>query len=332
MAGQVKVAGTWKTSKAMLVKVGGSWHSASSAWVKVGGVWKQWFIQTIIDTFTRTTSGTLGNTDTGVAWTSLFGTWFANGSQAQSTNSVSSGTAGALSYVGYNSSNATTSITPSVGVGPAVWVTSGGSWWAAFIYSDTSSYTYSCNCVTTCNNCGPNCTICGTYISAQPYNYCDTYGTYCSYGIYGCGGCWSNSGCTGTYLGTPDCSHYTYVPAVYSCSSCVNCACGSTQSCSTCTATSNNYYIRIIKSTTTGAGYTVVTTGANLGSMPAALKVNTSGTTLTATAYSDSNMTTQLGSAVTATNSGTLGTNYGIVKAYSLANQGSTADNFSAGV
>ena len=84
MPGQIKVSGTWHNAKALKVKAtvsgASTWHAVSSGWIKVAGTWRQWFVGAVVDTFTRTTSGTLGTSDTGNSWTSLFGTWFSNGS------------------------------------------------------------------------------------------------------------------------------------------------------------------------------------------------------------------------------------------------------------
>jgi hypothetical protein len=78
MSGKLKVAGTWKSVPAVYTKVSGAWRTVSKGYVNVGGVWKLWFLATITDSFTRTTSaGTLGNTDTGNTWSILRGAWYA---------------------------------------------------------------------------------------------------------------------------------------------------------------------------------------------------------------------------------------------------------------
>jgi conjugal transfer mating pair stabilization protein TraN len=188
MPGQVKVGGTWKTFPGLYVKVSGSWRNASSAWVKVGGVWKQWFVGKITDTFTRTTTTNLGSTDTGVSWTTLFGSWLANGSAANSTSSVSSSNAGAVAYVPLGSANATVSATVTPGTGPAFWVTASGSWWGAISYSDQTTSSYSCNCVDYCSNCVTyscsNCVSTSTYnataSSSTTYSYYESASSYTS--------------------------------------------------------------------------------------------------------------------------------------------------------
>ena len=162
MPGRVRVGGTYRKTSAIRVKVAGTWRSATQAYVKIAGEWKQWFTVGAIDTFSRTTTSNLGTSESNVPWASRFGTWTANGSVAVSSTAVSSGTAGALSYVDLLSADALTSVgVPNAGVGVAFWVTSAGSWWAAHLTSDqtNTTYTYPCNCVcnghnqTTCNTC-----------------------------------------------------------------------------------------------------------------------------------------------------------------------------------
>ena len=182
MPGRVRVGGTYRKTSAIKVKVAGTWRSATQAYVKIAGEWRQWFTVGAIDTFNRTTTSNLGTSESNVPWSSRFGTWTANGSVAVSSTAVSSGTAGALSYVDLLSADALTSVgVPNAGVGAAFWVTSAGSWWAAHLTSDqtNTTFTYSCNCVcnghneTTCNTC-TNPAF-GTY--SCPYTYAATGST-----------------------------------------------------------------------------------------------------------------------------------------------------------
>ena len=165
MSGRIKVSGTWKTTGNVYVKVSGTWHTVFQAYTKVGGTWKLWHTPTITDTFTRAnTSSGLGTSENGPAWTSLFGNWFVNGGAATSGDAVSARTAGAISYLNLNNANATVAVggqSTTAGVGPAVWVSAAGSWWAAIGYNGqtNTTYTYNCNCtcnghtVATCNTC-----------------------------------------------------------------------------------------------------------------------------------------------------------------------------------
>jgi hypothetical protein len=450
MSGRVKVAGDFtKAISSIQVKVGGVWRYASTAQVKVGGTWRQWFVSLITDAFTRTTTGSLGQTPSGIAWTNLFGAFFANGSQAQSNSSgVSTTSAGALAYVPLGLTDTTTSASVNPGTGVSVWVTAAGSWWGSIAYSTqtSSTYSYNCNPYTACYSCSQyycadcthiTCTACATttysaYLTVVgsaatasatatyycttadgnnlsnpcPYgsngsNYCNAAGSgnicsltcpsgYTQYGM----GCYSCSGYPAgqNYNCTTNCCQYscnagdttvapytcghtpdpgtapnncncgttssTYTPALNSCTcnsqdtggglyirysypAPINsCSCpsgytggGSYTAYQTCTGTSyaNHYYTQIIYSSSTGAGYTVYSTSPELAGAAAAIKVTTSGNTLTSQAYSDTGLTTTLGSAQTATNTGTKGTNFGIVMAYSPNLASTTVDNFSTG-
>jgi hypothetical protein len=467
MSGRIKVAGDFtKAISSIQVKVGGVWRYASTAQVKVGGTWRQWFVSLITDAFTRTTTGSLGQTPSGIAWTNLFGAFFANGSQAQSNSSgVSTTSAGALAYVPLGLTDTTTSASVNPGTGVSVWVTAAGSWWGSIAYSTqtSSTYSYSCNPYTACYSCSQNycadcshitCNACATttysasdsYYGAATVSYSCSTGTvgsaiglsanrcYSSSTTYSCpagqylgngssyapsttscyrnsndqyvgpatanttysdiGGASSSYSCSG---GTHQCAGAPYSCCTYSCNSgdtisgstCSNtpnpgtapnnCNCGTTSStytpalnsctcnspdtggglsvrysyptpsaCScpsgytgggsytayqTCTGTTytNHYYTQIIYSSSTGAGYTVYSTSPELAGAAAAIKVTTSGNTLTSQAYSDTGLTTTLGSAQTATNTGTKGTNFGIVMAYSPNLASTTVDNFSTG-
>jgi hypothetical protein len=63
------------------------------------------------------------------------------------------------------------------------------------------------------------------------------------------------------------------------------------------------------------------------------MKVITSGTDITAKAYSDNSLTTQIGSDLTYSATGaTIDTSFGIVVAPSSYSQGNSLDNFSATV
>jgi hypothetical protein len=161
MPGKIKVSSTFRSVTSVRLKTSTGWGTVTKGFIKVAGQWKQWYSIPLRDAFTRTTSGNLGTSESFFSWSSLFGTWFANGSQAQSNNAVSSGTAGALSYLDIGTTDAVTSVGVTTGTGPAFWITAAGSWWGAVTTSDQTdtTYTYPCNCVcnghnqTTCNTC-----------------------------------------------------------------------------------------------------------------------------------------------------------------------------------
>ena len=201
MSGNIKVSGTWKTTGNVYVKVGGTWRTAFQAYTKVGGTWKLWYSK-VSDTFTRAnTSSGLGTAEIGPSWNSLFGNWYVNSGAATSGDAVSAGVAGAISYLNLNNANATVAVggqTTTAGVGPAVWVSAAGSWWAAIGYNGqtNTTYTYNCNC--TCNgHTVPTCKSCTspdfgtftgtTYYSPTQHDEWKNYATTTTY---------SNSGST----------------------------------------------------------------------------------------------------------------------------------------
>jgi len=67
-----------------------------------------------------------------------------------------------------------------------------------------------------------------------------------------------------------------------------------------------------------------------VASLPAAIKVVTSGDTITETAYSDTSLTTSLGSTSTTPSGPIKGTGVGIIKVPAAITQGSTVDIFNA--
>lgn len=188
-----KGASTWSPAiPSIYVKTSSNtWAAATSAWVKINDLndstsWKQWFTGSVIDSFTRTTSGSLGNADLGGTWfNGVFSGstgWYANGSTAFNADSQGSGTTiSAWSSVEIGSNNSFAEVATSGGVGPMIWANYSGStpttWWAAIPYKieTATPYTYQGNCVcnstTTCNTC-VSATACGT--TSTPFSYAAT--------------------------------------------------------------------------------------------------------------------------------------------------------------
>jgi hypothetical protein len=85
--------------------------------------------------------------------------------------------------------------------------------------------------------------------------------------------------------------------------------------------------MQLIKATSTGAPYTVISTSADYGAQISKISITTSGNSLTATAYGSTG--SSLGTLAT-TNTGAKSNGVGIVKGHTLYNQGVAGDNFSA--
>jgi hypothetical protein len=325
MSSSVKVSGTWKALTGVSTKVNGTWRTVNAAYVKVAGTWKQWFAAFITDNFNRSTSGTLGTSSSGATWTTLRSNWYANGGQAQSDSSSSDYP---LAVVGWGPNTSTVSASVVSGTGVAVWVSGGGSWWAATSYNNTSSYSYSGGCSTCCTYYGGGCYTC-------PNPVCDPLPTRyeCNAGdpYIGGGYCMDSDSrpyradvVGGGYGTCANCYYCGSAPGYYG-EPCYSCGCY------TYSGTSYNYYLRLLKSES--GTVSTVTGDVSLGAQAAAIVVQTSGDTITAKAYSDTAMTTQIGTNLTYTaTSPTKGPSVGIIKAPSDYNQGSTVDNFSVGL
>jgi hypothetical protein len=357
----------------------------------------------VLDTFTRTTAGSLGTTTSGAPWTAIRGTWFSNGSAAQSDGTASDYPIATVSM----GPNVKLSATVSQGTGLAFWVTDSGSWWASTAYatqdstctngncSGSESYsctTYPSNCnsgacsgsesynyytyPSTCNNgaCSgtetryTNVSTCNNGSCGGTESFTNTRTCRCTNDVYpgwgttpqarsnclGAGGTYSTTSagtctflvsncslgqCSGTESFTDtrscSCSSQSYQ---FSCScpqtlnsGTRNCSCPATAStCSRSCSCSQNYYLRLIKSV--GGVVSTATSDVSLNSAAAAIALSTAGAGITATAYSDTALTTSLGTLSYTATSPVTGPNVGVIKAPSGYNQGSTVDDFTAKV
>lgn len=175
-------------------------------------------VRIVRDLFARTTSGTLGTSTSEAVWSNIRGTWFSNGSQAQSNDT---GANYALAAVELGSEKQSVSLSGSPGVGPAVWVSNSNNWHAGFGHSTTS----------TVQQCGGGST--GNIFTSQIACSCgsSTSGTGCGGGSTGnvftsppsctCGSQTSGNVCAGPATGNVFTSPQS-------------CACGSQTSGSSC--------------------------------------------------------------------------------------------------
>jgi hypothetical protein len=165
-----------------------------------------------------------------------------------------------------------------------------------------NAYYYSTNCA------GYNSSNCAGYAGGNCAGYvCNVSGCASGYSTCNSSSCSSES-CTSASCTSASCSSASY----YSCN------------CATCYPA----LIRLIKSVSNVV--TEVTTWA-ISQAAASLKVITNGTGITARAYSDNNLSTQIGSDLTYTATGaTIDTQFGIVVAPSTYAQGASLDDFSA--
>jgi hypothetical protein len=144
--------------------------------------------------------------------------------------------------------------------------------------------------------------------------------------------------CNATQCGSFPCSPGT----AYNCTSptCQTGSCNPTNTyCSTyvpdtyfqsCAATCYPTYVRLIKSVANMVTeVTKITVGNTTSSLVNSLKLIVSGSQITAKAYSDTSLTSQIGSDLTFTPTGvTISTSYGIIVTPSVTNQGNSLDDF----
>lgn len=258
-------------------------------------------LKNIFDSFNRTNGSPLGVADTGQTWTVQRGSWSITDGRAFSGD----GNSGVypLASVNAGTTNVEASAPVGSGVGLSFWVTDSNSWWAVYSYNTTSTVTFQC----------------------FPYScFCFSASGQCVSGpSFGTGGCLSTSFVS-------DCGGlYNYENSTTCGGSGINnwsCT-GSTGTCyETCTSTVTNYYLRRVSSV---SGTLSTGTDVSLSSQPYGLKVTTSGNNLTAQAYSNTSLTTTLGSALTETNTGTKGTSVGIMLGAS-ATASNSIDSFTA--
>jgi len=126
----------------------------------------------IKDSFARTTSGTLGNADTGNVWTAVNGTWYSNGGTAVTSTAASSYPYATTPY-NQNLSASLNNVSPGGGI--LFWQTDSNDWWAVTTVGTTGTYYY-------------NYYYYGYYYACQ-YNSCCTTSYYAGT---------SNSCCTGS--------------------------------------------------------------------------------------------------------------------------------------
>lgn len=287
------------------------------------------------------------------SWKIRRGTWTSNSNKA-STSTIASDYP--LATVKMSKANVTAQIqSADQGAGIALWVTDSGNWWG--VATGTSGATncncstcnyYACNASTTnCNSFGclggntdctsatyPNCNGGVTDCTAYGY-YCASYNAYNSKNKTG-GNCAlyqlrCNAYSFYCYMGwnSYQCNAYTYTcNSGYGCTS-YSTTCTSSYSysyscnCSTCYPP----FIRILQSVSNTVSEIYKWT---LSSAANSLKVITSGTSITAKAYSDNNLSTQIDSDFTYTaNGATIETTFGIMVAPSSYAQGNSLDDFS---
>ena len=332
MAGRIKVAGTWRSTPAVYTKVSGGWRTVTRGYIKVAGTWRIWFLAAITDSFTRTTAaGTLGNTDTGNAWSNLRGSWFANGTQA--IESATAGSSYPLAVVELGSSNMVVSADITYSTGVVVWGVDANNWWAVVgtNYNYNYSYTTTCESCTTCSQTVYCCGSCPCGNAAPDTMDCCCSELVCSFVCYyydSYGACeYGENVCEVDPCASLGCACGNAIEESNTC--CGNCCtdyytCCTTYSC-TQTATAAQYQIKVLKSV---AGTITEVNAHNLVSPATRVSVTTSGNTLSYTVYNGGSAIGTYSAAQTSPNTGT---KPGIIKGPATNNPGAVfVDNFAA--
>ena len=264
------------------------------------------------DTFQRTSTG-IGTATDGSLWDTKSGTWSVSPGSLSTSTSASS-----YPLVTQNMpySNAQVNVVSSAqGATAALWVTDNNNWWGVGI----KAAAVSCNCTNVCSGYGCTGYGCTGYGCTSYSSYCSGYGCtgygcvfYNRYPPYACGA----YGCTGY-----GCTSYSSSCSEYGCTGygCTAYGCtGYTQSCQTCYP----QYIRVLQSV---AATVSELTSWTLASAVAAFRVKTSSNTITVQPFSDSGMTSQIGSDLTYNaSSPTTTKTFGLMISPSSYNQGST--------
>jgi hypothetical protein len=260
------------------------------------------------DNFNRTTSLLLGNTSgSGQAWTTLRGTWYANGSQAQSDDATSTV---AMASVGTTSSNVTVSADVTAGTGIAWYISSANSWWGAVPYYASS----------TASVCGASSAL--SLSNPPSASCCSGVTPICRYRWYSTIGCGTDYAWEEGYCGSPQYDNSSWCGAVmdqtrqyYSCSTTGN-------------VTTYSTYIRAYNNAGVSSDNLVTSNTSSFNNINSMKAVSSSGSVVVS-AYSGSGLSSQLGSSFTY--NGYPVASFGIMKGSGGSQQGSVVDNFSVG-
>lgn len=266
------------------------------------------------DNFNRSTSVALGSTTGNAqAWVADAGTWFANGSQAQTNDGY------ALAHVNINGTNQTVNADAYAQTGPAWWVSGAGSYWGVVPYYDTSiTYSTACNqYIYDYSNSDPGgCCANLTYNRYSFIIYCGDGGSCYFTGTSSCGTTTQRNNCCSNSGGYAYCETQEGPYA--------RCQVNSTTS-----TTNYNTNLRVLNN---GSNYTSTNLTSNTSSYTnvGSLRVVTSSGSVAISAYSSAGQSSQLGSTLNFTPSTTQYQGVGIIKSGQGSVSGSTLDNWSA--
>lgn len=304
------------------------------------------------DTFNRANlTGEIGRASDGSAWNIVRGTWNILSNKAKVDN-----TDYPIIAQNMNVSDVQVDLYgTSQGSSAALWVTDSGNWWAVglvqeptdcnctYYYNTYYYYTSStCSAYNTGTWNGVNCsgqtyvTTCNGYVNLCSGTWnssnCNNYAYNSTNKTTRCSGSWNASSCNQYYTGcttyTSNLECVTWSPSTqnsgnqyyYPCNVQATGYSGPYASCQTCYP----QYVRVIQS---AANTVSIITQWSVNTIASALRVKTSGSQLTISAYSDSSMVTQIGSDLVYTPTGvTITPTFGLTVIPSTYGQGYTTD------
>ena len=255
-------------------------------------------LKSFSDAFTRNTSGSLGT-----PWEAIKGTWFANGTKAQSNDLASNNS---IAVVQMSSPNVTASAeNADLGTGISFLVSDSNNWWAAVGPQDNDTYTYAYNQAYTATGTGSSQSY---YYGRYSYSYSYIAYYYLGSPRYGSATAYVT---TGPFLQTTY-YYYTYNavanPAIDA-------------------LAITNYSLKLLKSVA-GTVSTIVSTA--LTGISNKISIVISGTSVSAEAFDNSSPRNSLGTATTTLDSLPTATKTGIILSTSAQNQGYTIGYFTA--
>lgn len=204
-------------------------------------------IKRISDNFNRTTSGSLGSTDTGQPWNATRGVWFANGTLAQSTDAASSNP---IASIPFRSSATLSADVNGGGAGLAFWVTDANNWWASYPnYVEVSNTVFTCDQSQVTNTSNPPSASCCSNVTTIPGGFvCDAGFTsstnsaiFCQITATGGGGSACNQGYQTQTSTSGFCGGYTTNPGSTVCNQNYASGLATTSSCCAAATSTTTY-------------------------------------------------------------------------------------------
>lgn len=173
----------------------------------------------VVETFNRSNSSSLGKTDSGATWTNIRGSWGISSNTASSSDSASGYPLATLTFSKEDITLTAKGVGP--GVGTAFWVTDSDNWWGTYV--DTEQTCDTCSSGGNCNAYSTQCTASNPTVAqygcisanATVYGVTSYYGGNCA--SYATGYTGGNCASYGTTYYGPTCGIYATNSSSTSC-------------------------------------------------------------------------------------------------------------------